>query len=151
MTDDQKEILNIAIRLLNLREHSQHELRRKLLKRKQEPDDIEFILDELTREGLQSDARFVEQYIHFRTEKGYGPRRLKMELKEKGLDSAMIESGLQAAEVNWFDLATKVWRKKFRDQVAENWQEKSRQMQFLDYRGFTQEQIQCCISEDEYD
>lgn len=151
MTDDQTEILNIAVRLLSMREHSRTELQRKLLQRKKAVEDIEMILDKLEGEGLQSDARFAEQYIHFRAEKGYGPKRLKMELKEKGLSSAMIEHGMDEAEVDWFDLASSVWRKKFRDKVAENWQEKSKQMQFLDYRGFTQEQIQSCISDDEYD
>jgi len=151
MTDNQKEVLNIAVRLLSMREHSRAELQRKLIQRKQAADDIELILEKLASEGLQSDERFAEQYIHFRAEKGYGPKRLKLELKEKGLASVLIESGLSEAEVNWFDLALDVWRKKFKDQVAENWQEKSKQMQFLDYRGFTREQIQSCIGQDEYD
>jgi len=152
MNDEQAQIHDSAIRMLSLREHSRFELRRKLAQKKQfAAGDIEPVLDALQADGLQSDHRFAEQYIRSRSNKGYGPNRIRLELKEKGISDDLASIGFEQSEIDWFELVRQVKHKKFKDKIATDWQEKSKQIKFLDYRGFTQEQIRTCVDENEYD
>ena len=149
MTEDQKEARDIAIRMLSRREYSRLEIQQKLIRHGCHQDDIDSVLLMLADNGSQSDERFAEHYTRFRASKGYGPKRIRMELKEKGVDSLIIDHGLEQAEVDWRERAAEVCRKKFKDQNAVTWEEKSRQSRFLDYRGFTREQIDFCLDVDD--
>jgi len=151
MTEDQQQIWNSAVRMLSLREHSRHELRRKLVQRHFDENDIDRVLDRLQAEGLQNDTRFVEQYIRSRSNKGYGPTRIRMELKEKGVSDELSAAGLGESGIDWFELIKNVKNKKFKGKMATDWNGKSRQMKFLEYRGFTHEQIRSCVDDSEYD
>jgi len=143
--DEQKKAWVQAIKILTRREHSEHEINHKLSSKGYSEEDIEHVLAQLQTQGYQSDARFSEHYIRHRSGRGYGPRRIRMELKEKGVQSAVIESAMDQAEVDWLELARQVLTKKFKGQQAQTWEEKGKQKQFLDYRGFTQDQIESCI------
>jgi regulatory protein len=149
MTDDQKEAWKIATRMLSRREYTCKEIRQKLNKKGIHSEDADIVLEELIKNGYQSDERFAEHFTRFRASKGYGPKRIRLELKEKGVAAQLIEQGLEQAEVNWLERVAEVHEKKFKGQVADTWEEKNRQTRFLDYRGFTQEQIDSCISNDE--
>lgn len=151
MTEDQQQIWNSTIRMLSMREHSRHELRRKLIQRHFDENDIDQVLDRLQSEGLQNDARFVEQYIRSRGNKGYGPIRIRMELKEKGISDELSVVGLEASETDWNKLIRNVKNKKFKGKIAADWNEKSKQMKFLEYRGFTHEQIRSCMDDAGFD
>ena len=96
---------------------------------------------QLKQEGLQSDQRFADAIVHNRIEKGYGPSWITRELREKGVSDDLIEAALQAGEVNWDACAARVREKKFGHAKPENFRERARQSRFLQYRGFTGEQI----------
>jgi len=151
MNDEQKIIWESAVRMLNMREHSRFELKRKQMQRHSNENDVEWVLDRLEAEGLQSDIRFVEQYIHSRSNKGYGPGRIKIELKEKGLNAEHINTGFDESEIDWFERIKIVHSKKFKGKIATDWAEKSKQMKFLEYRGFTHEQMRSCVDDNEFD
>jgi len=149
MTEEQKEAWKIATGLLSRREYTCQEIRLKLHKKGIDREDADVVLDKLIENDYQSDARFTEHYTRFRASKGYGPKRIRLELKEKGVDAELIHEGLELAEVDWLERIAEVHQKKFKGQIADTWEEKNRQTRFLDYRGFTQEQIESCISTDE--
>lgn len=149
MTNELKEARDIAIRMLSRREYSRREIQQKLQRHGCEQADIDQVLTLLIENGAQSDERFAEHFARFRASKGYGPKRIRMELKEKGVESQIIDQGLASAEVDWYGRAAEVCHKKFKGQVAESWEEKSRQSRFLDYRGFTREQIDACLGMDD--
>lgn len=151
ISERQKEVWNAATGMLARREHSRQELIRKLTSRDYEVALIDDVLDQLVKSGYQSDERFTGHYIRFRSGKGYGPSRIRMELIEKGVDETIIQQGLDNADIDWLELAESVRGKKFKGQVADSWEERGRQKKFLDYRGFTCEQIQHCINGDEFD
>ena len=144
-SDEQKKAWNEAIKILTRREHSAHEINHKLSSKGFFEEDIEQVLALLQEQGYQSDERYSEHYIRHRSNRGYGPRRIRMELKEKGVSSSTIQSEIEQAEVDWYELAEQVRAKKFKGLQAQTWEEKGKQKQFLDYRGFTQEQIESCI------
>lgn len=149
MSDAIKEARDIAIRLLSRREYSRKEIQQKLSQKGYQQTDIDQVLAFLVDHGAQSDQRFAEHFARFRASKGYGPKRIRLELKEKGVDNAVIELGLELAEVDWYQRAMEVCNKKFKGQVADSWEEKSRQSRFLAYRGFDREHIDACLGNDD--
>jgi regulatory protein len=100
----------------------------------------------LRSEGLQDDSRFVESFIRSRINRGKGPVRIRAELRQRGLDSMLIDAGLEEAEEDWYELARKVREQKFGSERPREFKEKARQMRFLQYRGFEQDHIQASVS-----
>jgi regulatory protein len=136
---------NTAIGLLARREHAQAEIKRKLRDRGYDSDVTLEVVDELTRQRLLSDARFAEAFIRARADRGQGPVRLKAELRQLQIPPPQIEAHLDAAQVNWAVLARNVRLRKFGDQPPVNLGERAKQMRFLQYRGFTAEQIRAAL------
>ncbi|WP_371924876.1 regulatory protein RecX [Endozoicomonas sp. SCSIO W0465] len=126
--------------LLARREHGFTELARKLSSRFP-PELVTEALTRLREERLQSDDRFVESYVYSRQQRGYGPLRIKSELFQKGIDSAMIGQYLQEQHASWEQLAQQVKEQKFGRHSPEDGKARARIIRFLIQRGFTTEQI----------
>ncbi len=87
-------LLDRAVRILAMRDHSEQELRRKLaapVMGKNGPEDIDATpedYDKVIAWCIESryldDDRFVQQFISSRSRKGYGPARVRQELNQKG-------------------------------------------------------------------
>jgi regulatory protein len=99
-----------AIRLLARREHTRVELTRKLAPHGT-PEEIDTVLTELARDGLQSDARFAESYVKSQAAR-LGGARLRQTLRTKGVATELI-----AAQVidlpDEMERARAVWARKF--------------------------------------
>ncbi len=134
-----------ALDLLARREHSLTELRRKLAARGFEAAEVEDALERLTREGLADEARFCEAFIAARIRKGQGPIRIRAELGERGLDAATIDAALAGAH-DWPALAREVRSRRFGARPPLDFRDRARQSRFLEYRGFTSEQIRACFA-----
>lgn len=139
-----------AMNLLARREHSSRELEEKLLRRFGDVADIrdplEAALAGLKRDGLQSDERFAEAFVTMRQRQGKGPLRIAQELRLKGIADDLIATCLDSLDEEvWLDLAKAVRAKRFGSQSAESPRERVRQVRFLQYRGFTHEQIRASI------
>ena len=91
--------------------------------------------------GMQNDARFTEAYVRNRVAKGYGPLRISRELYERGISEERAAQVLAAMEMDWDELARAVRQKKFGLQVPTDIKEQAKQSRFLQYRGFTYQQI----------
>ncbi len=91
-------------------------------------------------EGLQKDDRYAEVFIRSRAARGYGPRRIEQELKSHGVEQSLVRSALNAAALDWDELARDTRRKKFRGNPSDA-QARAKQMRFLEYRGFDAAQI----------
>lgn len=144
---DQQEITPTDVRLaamdlLARREHSVIELKRKLQRRFGDECAIDDQVARLAEEGLQSDARFAESFLCQRSGSGYGPARLKAELRERGLSDEQIDRGLQELVVDWSELASQVLEKKFGPEPPVDAREKARRLRFMQYRGFYQDHYQ---------
>ena len=139
-----------AIRLLARREHSTQELRHKLIHKGHPAEDVESCLAALQAERLLSDARFAEAYARMRSERGYGPQRIRAELGERGVEDSLIEHGLGAVELDWCELAVQVRLKRFGGEYPAEFKERAKQMRFLQYRGFEHSQIRAACDDDEF-
>ena len=126
-----------AVRLLARREHTRAELARKLAAHGTE-DEINIVLNELARSGLQSDARFAESWL--RSQAGrLGAARLRQSLRQKGVDGELIEAQVEDLP-DELERARTVWQKKFAAAPADRlaW---AKQARFLQGRGFSTEII----------
>jgi len=134
-------IRNAALNLLANREHTKLELERKLSAKGFAADEITSIIDELTQKNLQSDVRFLESYVNMRINHGFGPMRIKQELHVRGISKDLIQQSDIFAAFDWQELMQKVRIKKFGHVLPQNFQEKSKQMRYLAYKGFNLELI----------
>lgn len=125
-----------ALDLLARREHSYAEMLRKLRQRGAATDMAEIELDRLQQEGLLSDERFCEAYIHARSQRGYGPQRLREELRQRGVAESLVDRQLRSADWDWGALAQQVFAKRFPEGPAEDLKQRSKQQRFMQYRGF---------------
>ncbi len=137
-----KEIRKKAMDLLARREHSRTELQRKLRQRfVDSEDEIALQLDRLAAEGLQSDQRFTDSYLRMRAQAGFGPQRIRLELRERGIADSDIAAALRDTEIDWTAQLQRVYDKKFAGSPAEDTREVAKRQRFLHYRGFDAEQI----------
>jgi regulatory protein len=100
------------------------------------------VVRQLETERLLSDDRFMESLIQARRNRGYGPLRIQKELQEKGVAPEAIAGWLDATSREWVDDIRRVQRKKFGGRIPKSYAERARQARFLQYRGFTYDQIQ---------
>ena len=139
------EVYATSIGLLARREHSVKELATKLLSRGVDAELIESVIGRLIDERLQSDQRFAEVYLRQRSIKGYGPVRIGVELRERGVDDALISAQFRQAEdegeIDWFERAAAAYAKKYGGTPVEDIKERAKRIRFLQYRGFSHEQI----------
>lgn len=110
-----------------------------------EEDLIQQVLKSLHEQNLQSDERFAEVYITYRSERGYGPIRIEAELRERGVAAEIIHASLADSAIDLLALADKVRRKRFGADFPKDYMQRAKQMHFLQYRGFTGEQIKAAL------
>ncbi|MEK9650187.1 MAG: regulatory protein RecX [Gammaproteobacteria bacterium] len=138
-------IYNKSLDLVSRREHSCFELEHKLLRRYGMSSSIDDVIAKLKESRLLDDHRFAETYIQARARRGFGPKKIFIELKQRGLQESIINSGLASIE-NWNELALAAFHKKFTkfsNQINEILKAKN----FLQNRGFSFEQIEICFKE----
>ncbi|MHB1871965.1 MAG: regulatory protein RecX [Steroidobacteraceae bacterium] len=133
-----------AVALLARRDHFSAELRRKLLERGFEPAAASEALEALLAERLLDDARCLERFVAYRAERGQGPLRIALDLKTHGVPAELIGPALEAAG-DWRALARTVRRRRFGAAAPADWSEKARQARFLQYRGFSSDDIRAAI------
>jgi regulatory protein len=124
------------------REHSRRELQDKLSKKGCDAALAAEVVNKLESERLVSDDRFMESLIRARRNRGYGPLRIQKELREKGVAPEAIANWLDITSREWVDDIRRVQRKKFGGRIPRSYAERARQARFLQYRGFTYDQIQ---------
>ncbi len=136
-----------ALNALARREHSRLELERKLFARGHGPELIAATLDRLEETGLLDADRFCDSFVRSRISKGQGPARIERELTKRGIDAERAGLALHRSE-DWVGLARTVRQRRFGDAVPKDYKERARQSRFLQYRGFSSEQIRAALRHD---
>ena len=135
-------IYNKALDLVSRREHSRHELLQKLNKRFPETQPIiEEALDKLVLNNILDDERFAEMYLNARARKGFGPKKIEMELYSKKVDPIFISNAIEVYE-SWIENAENELKKKFKGIEPIDYKSKMKQKQFLFNRGFSTQIIE---------
>ena len=134
-----------AMNLLARREHSRWELLRKLRRRFPDEQLLAAQLQRLADENLQSDERYAQSYAWQRSGRGYGPLRVRQEMRDRGLSDGQLASAFGQVELDWVALATEAFHKKFGEPGRVDIKEKARRCRFMQYRGFCAEHYQHLI------
>jgi regulatory protein len=145
-------LLDRAVRILAMRDHSEQELRRKLaapVMGKNGPEDIDATpedYDKVIAWCIESryldDDRFVQQFISSRSRKGYGPARVRQELNQKGISREAVERAMRECEIDWAALARAQAILKYGEPLPVDFSDKVKVQRFLLYRGYLMEDIQ---------
>ncbi|MFT4652769.1 MAG: regulatory protein [Kangiellaceae bacterium] len=147
MSEDQAKIINHNItRLLSRREHSQFELIQKLalkgFDQKLCVQQLQFFIDK----RIQSDERYLEAYVRSAFLKGKGPQVIRQTLSQHNIDGTHVKQYIYDDDYNWYNLAVEVRAKRFGQELPIDFTDKQKQMRFLEYRGFEQEQINAAFN-----
>ncbi len=135
-----------AMDYLARREYGRLELQAKLEKVGFGTEAARVAVDRLNCEDLQCDRRFIENFIQSRINKGKGPVRVRLELEDRKLEAGLIDECLSECDQDWAAMARQAREKKFGSDLPANFNEKARQMRFLQYRGFDSVQIQRAVA-----
>ncbi len=137
-----KLVYNKALDLVSRREHSCHELIQKLNKRFPETlPIIEAVIEKLVVNNILNDERFAEMYLNSRARKGFGPKKIEIELNSKKVDSLLIANAIAEYE-SWEENAKNELFKKFKGIKPTDYKSKMKQKQFLFNRGFNSQIIE---------
>ena len=124
-----------AMNMLSRRERSRRELETRLAARFDRAI-VARVLDDLQRQGLQSDERFVEGFVASRVQRGQGPLKISYELKNKHLNPAAVAAQLAAYSSEWLNLAKGVMHRKFGEEPPADSRERQKRQGFIASRGF---------------
>ena len=144
-------LLNSGVRLLGMREHSVKEVFDKLNRKTDYVDIVNAVLDELLENKYVSDERFTESYIRYRSNRGFGPVKIRAELKNKGISNALISEYLDMGSAAWIDKAIEQYQKKYGAEGVSDYNAWTKRARFMQSRGFTMEHIQVALPTIEFD
>jgi regulatory protein len=137
----QTSVRNKAMDLLARREHSEHELRQKLKLREFDSDEITAAIDSLQRDNLLSDERFTESYVSQRFNAGFGPLKIRYELRQKGISESLTDEFLEAYADRWDRLMQQQRVRKYGEAIPADYNQRMKQARFLQNRGFSPESV----------
>lgn len=135
-----------AVRLLARREHSTRDLKRKLEHKGHDRESVERVVNKLSDKKLLSDERFASAFVAHHGRRGQGPVRIRAELRQQGASDELIDAALAGAELDWKAIASEVRARKFGAGPPGSLPERAKQARFLQYRGFSADQIRAALS-----
>lgn len=134
--------------MLARREHTVFEVRQKLVQRGFDQDRSEHFIALFQQQDLISDSRYAQAYVRSRVQRGYGPRYIEQALSAKQVDAGYVAIALESY-TDWITLALETRAKKFGASLPNDFKEKSKQMRFLQQRGFGHDHIRVAMAEDD--
>ena len=146
-SEQESSIYNKSLYILSYREHSRKELKNKLIKKFDNAQLVEKTLTKLEDNNLINDTRFAEAYISMRKRKGFGPKKIFFELKEKGIPDLFARKIIEE-EGGWAETASKTFFKKFKDGISDDFKINLKQRNFLQNKGFGFKEIEFVFGSD---
>jgi regulatory protein len=110
---DEPQARNALIRYLSRREHSEYELKNKLLNKGFELNVIENAMLFLHEHDLQSDLRFAQAKVRDLASRGYGEIKAKSELQNHNITSDLIEDALYGQKIDWLGVVGQLLARKY--------------------------------------
>lgn len=144
---DLDEVRSQAVRFLARREYCEKELTRKLASRGASLELAQQAVGELRDRDMINDARFAQALVRVRMSRGYGPIKIKNELREKGVSSDLIESSLEYDREVWRDQIVGILDRKYKGVPPADYKEWAKRARFLQSRGYSTSQIRESLGE----
>lgn len=121
--------------MLARREHSRVELENKLSKKGFPAEQIDRALEQLDANDLQSDQRFLEDFVRSRVLRGNGPLRISQELRQRGIEDGLSRINDQA--IDWLEVASNTYAKKYHSSEIADVNERAKRMRYMQSKGFS--------------
>jgi regulatory protein len=135
-----KKALDTALRILTRREHSKHELVQKLKQRGFSREDIDDAILACERFEYINDERAARLYIRQLKRRGYGLKRIRLELDKKGLRDRQMQGILDesVSEKDEREGAERILKKNIMrfEREKDVLKRRAKIYRFLDARGF---------------
>ena len=131
---------NTVYKLLNFRERSEKEIRNKLNTKGISSSTIEKCVIYFKDLDLIDDRQFAKKWINFRLKKPLGISRIRVELKQKGINENIIKEELSRSQENFDELNTVLKLAKRRLEKYKNIEQQKAQQRLYEYltrRGFS--------------
>jgi len=132
-------LIGRAIKYLSNRDHSQFELRKKLLPHANSEEELDEVIKKLIDKGYLSNQRFTESFIASKSKK-FGMRKITQVLQQHQLDSEILKTEVEKLRESEPQRCYEIWERKF-GQVTKEPNELAKQIRFLASRGFSHEII----------
>jgi regulatory protein len=139
--DNSNKALNTALRILTPRDHSKYELVQKLKQRGFSSVDIDDAISACVRFDYINDLRTAQIYIRQLKHKGYGKKRIRLELNKKRLKGDRIQGILDksVSEADEREGAARILKKNINrfEREKDRLKRRDKIYRFLHARGFT--------------
>lgn len=112
MAIDFGDIYEKAVGILARREHTEYELRQKLIKRGFDTRDIHEVVTCLECQGYLSLDRFLDEFLAERLDRLVGPLKITSQLRSRGVPDARIRQALDKLNPDWTELAVLALQRK---------------------------------------
>lgn len=134
-----------AIGLLARRDFGSKELQGRLAQAGYETVAAAAAVTDLEDERLVNDERYVESAVATRAARGQGPVRIAMDLKRLGLAKDLVERAVDARSPEWAERAAELRLRRFGAAPPGDPKERTRQVRFLLYRGFSSDHVRAAL------
>lgn len=129
--------LDKAISLLACRARTEKEIVDALRQNAYPEQTIARVMARLHEEGYVNDAAFAEQWVNARTVKGMGARRIRQELRLKGVSQEEIDNALNSTDKNdLLETAVKMAEKAARGKTLSDSSDRQKVIAALVRRGY---------------
>lgn len=140
-----------GIALLARRDYGSAELRERLLAVPFSAEAVESAIQALENARFLDDGRYAEHFVAYHSGRGQGPRRIRLEMRGKGLPEHLISGAINESAPVWAERAQALRRRRFGVEAPGTLEERARQSRFLLYRGFTPAQVRLAFVVDRVD
>lgn len=140
-----------GIALLARRDYGSAELRERLLAVPFAPAAVDSAIEALENARFLDDGRYAEHFVAYHSGRGQGPRRIRLEMRGKGLPEHLITGAINETASVWAERAQALRRRRFGVEAPGSLEERARQSRFLLYRGFTPAQVRLAFVVDRVD
>lgn len=142
-----------ALAWLGRQEYSIAKFTKKLSDNHASDEQIQSIVDEFCQHNWLSEQRYCEGFVRSRISKGQGKIRIINDGRGHQLDSDILTEAINSQSVDWFELALSTYERRYGQKpvanihAKEHTKEKAKRLRFMQYRGFTMDQISYAIDE----
>jgi regulatory protein len=155
---DPKKLYNRALYWLSKRDYSVADFVKKLDKVCENAEMKDALVVQLIENDWLSEKRYIKAFIRSKISAGLGPFRITNDLKQHGVKSNDAELALEQFDTDWFEQARETYERKYGNSPFTNsdskknknsqelYKEKAKRFRYMQYRGFSIDQINYAIA-----
>ncbi|MUH73122.1 regulatory protein RecX [Psychrosphaera haliotis] len=146
---DPKKLYNRALYWLSKRDYSVADFQKKLDKVCEIEEMKSSLIIRLIENDWLSESRYIAAFVRSKTAAGLGTYRIINDLKQHGVSSADAEACIESQTTDWFEQAKDTYHRKYGETEVEEYKERAKRFRYMQYRGFSVDQINYAMSPEE--